>query len=142
MKMQHDQAPAVASFVSFSNTKINDKDMVEHVLTNDCVKLTSEIWIGDSGASSHMVMNTNGMFDLKEWKIPVRFGNKSKLYATKIGKFKGVAVSKTGKKTPILLHNIKFVPGLHCNLLSLRKAMKVFELSGKDNQLKLKLNFF
>ena len=30
------------------------------------------------------------------------------------------------------------MPGLHCNLLSLSKAMKIFKLSGKDNQLKLK----
>ena len=85
-----------------------------------------------------MAMTTNGMFDMKDFKILVCFGNKSELYATKIRKFQGVAVSKSGKKTPILLNNFKFVPGLHCNLLSLSKAMKIFELSGKDNQLKLK----
>ena len=36
-------APAVASFVSFSDTEFNSNTKVEHVLTNDCVKLTSEI---------------------------------------------------------------------------------------------------
>ena len=48
-------------------------------------------------------------------------------------------MSKNGNKTPILLYDIKYVPSLHCNLLSLSKAMKVFELIGKDDQLKLKL---
>ena len=61
---------------------------------------------------------------MKDCRIPVCFGNKSELFATKVGKFRGVAVSKNGKKTPILLYDVKYVPGLHCNLL--------------DNQLKLK----
>ena len=69
----------------------------------------------------------------------MRFGNKSELFATKVGKFRGVAVSKSRKKTPVLFYNVKYVSGLHCNLLSLSKAMQVFELSGKDDQLKLKL---
>ena len=37
------------------------------------------------------------------------------------------------------MNDVKFVPGLHWNSLSLSKAMKVFELSGKDDQLKFKL---
>ena len=52
--------------MSFSNTEIDNKEKVEYLLTKDCVKLTSEIWIGDSGVSSRMAMTTNGMFDLKE----------------------------------------------------------------------------
>ena len=75
--------------------------------------MTSKIWIGDSGASSHMYMITGGMFDLKDYKTLLQFGNENKLYATKKGKFKGVAMSKSRKKTPILLNNVKFVPGLH-----------------------------
>ena len=47
-------------------------------------------------------------------------------------------VFKSRKKNPILFNEVNFVPGLHCNLLSLSKAMKVFKLSGKDDQLKLK----
>ena len=39
--MQDGRTPAVASFVSFSNTKVSSKDKVEHVLTNDCVQLTN-----------------------------------------------------------------------------------------------------
>ena len=136
--MRDEISGPVVSFVSLSDSETKNKDKVEHVLTNDCVKLTNEIWIGDSGASSHMATTTDGMFDMKDCRIPVRFGNKSELFATKVEKFRGVAVSKNRKKTPILLYDVKYVPGLHCNLLSLSKAMKVFELSGKDNQLKLK----
>ena len=41
IKMRHEKPPAVASVVSFSDIKINNKDKVEPVLTNKCVKLTS-----------------------------------------------------------------------------------------------------
>ena len=64
IKMRNEKAPAVASFVSFSDTEINSKHKVEHILINKCVKLT-KICIGDLGASSHMAMTPNGMFDLK-----------------------------------------------------------------------------
>ena len=45
---------------------------------------------------------------------------------------------KDSKNIPILLNNVKYVPGLHCNLLSLSKAMKVFELKGTEDQLTLR----
>ena len=76
-----------------------------------------------------------GLYDIKNCKIPVRFGNKSKLYATKADKFRGIVISKDSKKTPILPNDMKYVPGLHCNLLSLRQVMKVFELKGTVDQL-------
>ena len=56
----------MASFVSLSNSKPEREDKAEHVLTNDCVKLTSKIWIGNLGASSHMATTTDGMFDMKD----------------------------------------------------------------------------
>ena len=96
--MRDDIARPVASFVSLSDSESKNEDKTEHVLTNDCVKLTYEIWIGDSGASSHMATTTNGMFDMKDCQILVRFGNKSELFATKVGKFRGIAVSKNGKR--------------------------------------------
>ena len=45
-----------------------------------------------------MAMTTDRMFDLKDCKILVRFRNKSKLYATKMGKLKFIAVSKIRKR--------------------------------------------
>ena len=71
---------------------------------------------------------------MSEFKIPVSFGNKSKLFATRIGKFKGAAISKDSKKTPILLKNVKYVPCLDFNVFSITKAMKVFELKGTKDQ--------
>ena len=92
--MQDKNALSVASFVSFSNTKVSIKDEVEHMLTNNCIKLTSKIWIDNSGASSHMAMTTNRMFDLKDYKLLVQCGNKSKLYETKIRKFRGHGIQE------------------------------------------------
>ena len=53
-RFQDNQPQAMASFVSFSNTKDGSKEKTEHVLTNNCVQLTKDIWIGDFRASSHM----------------------------------------------------------------------------------------
>ena len=106
-------------------------------MTESYDKLSSNIWIGDSGASSHMASSMEGLHNIKNYKIPVCFGNKSKLYATKVGKFRGIAISKDGKKTPILLNDVKYVPDLHCSLLRLSKAMKEFELKGTADQLTL-----
>ena len=69
-----------------------------------------------------MASSMEGLYDIKDCKIPVCFGNKSELYATKVGKFRGMAISKDSKKTPILLNGVKYVPGLHCNLLNLSKV--------------------
>ena len=76
-------------------------------------KLSSDIWIGDLGAISHITSSMEGLYNKKECKIPAQFGNKSKLYATKVGKFRGVAISKDGKNTPILLNEVKYVADLH-----------------------------
>ena len=51
-----------------------------------------------------------------------------------------MAVSRSGKKTPIWVNYVKFVPGLHFNMLRSIKAMKVFELCGKENPFKLNFN--
>ena len=101
-------------------------------MTERCDKLSFKIWIGDSGASSHLASSMEELYDIKNYKILVHFGNKSKLYATKVGKFRGIVISKYVKKTPILFNDVKCVPGLHCNLLRLSKAIKVFELKGRQ----------
>ena len=51
-----------------------------------------------------------------------------------------MAISKDSKKNPILLNNVKYVSGLYFNLLSLSKAMKVFELKGTEDQHNLRYN--
>ena len=124
----------VESYVSLSENK---DDKTEIILTEGYDKLSSDIWIGNSGASIHMASSMEGLYNTKECKIPVQFGNKSKLYPTKVGKCRGVAISKDGKKTPILRNDVKYLPGLHYNLLSLSKAKKVFELKGASDQLTL-----
>ena len=78
-----------------------------------------------------MASSMEGLYNTKEYKIPVWFGNKSKLYTPKVGKFRGVAISKDSKKD-------SYVPGLHCNLLNLSKAMNIFELKGTADQIILK----
>ena len=41
------------------------------MLTEGYNKLSPEIWIGNSGASSHMASSMEGLYDTKECKTPV-----------------------------------------------------------------------
>ena len=131
--MQDERTQAVASYLSLNKIEDNSNNEIEQVRTNNYIELTKYIWVGNSGASSHMFISLDGMFDMKEYKIPIRFGNKSELYATQEEKMRGIPVSKSRNKNPILLNDINFAPGLHCNLLSLSKNIKSFEITGKED---------
>ena len=72
----------------------------------------SNIYIGDSGASCHMVNSEDGMFDCQEIDEYVTVGNGGKVKATKIGKKKVTLKQKDGTTTNVLLKHVKLVPDL------------------------------
>ena len=59
--LQNDQL--VESYMRLSKEK-NDKP--EIILTKGYDKLSPEIWIGNSGAISHMASSKQGLYDTKE----------------------------------------------------------------------------
>lgn len=58
------------------------------------MKIKRNLWIGDSGASTHMTNNDVGMFDCEPTNEPITVGNGQTLVATKIGKLR-VRVTQT-----------------------------------------------
>jgi hypothetical protein len=68
----------VASFAN--NNKNNNKTMY----------YSENIYIGDSGASCHMVHSDEGMYDVKQIKEKITIGNGQYIEALKIGKKKGM----------------------------------------------------
>ena len=52
----------IESYVSLSE---NEDDKKETILTEGYDKLSFEIWIVDSGASSHMASSMEGLYDIK-----------------------------------------------------------------------------
>ena len=101
--------------------------------------LEKDIWVADSGASSHMTNSLEGMTDLRESKSYVTFGDSKRLKVSKIGTKHGVAVQKNGEIKKIAIRNVKYVPDLYCNLFSLTSAMRQgYELIGSKMTLTMK----
>ena len=96
-------------------------------------------WLGDTGASCSMTNSMEGMYDIKDIKSKVKVGSGVTLMATKIGKKKVTVVQKDGATQDVTLLNVKYVPGLWVNLLSIGQAIQNgFSISNKGLIITLK----
>jgi len=87
-------------------------------------KIPENIWLGDSGASTHMGFSDAGMFDVEEKKSTVQMGNGQTLRVEKIGKKRVTIYQKDGNLIDCVLDDYKFVPDLWVNLFSITKALR------------------
>jgi hypothetical protein len=99
------------------------QDMV-FAATSDAEKFDDDIWICDSGASSHYCVSDKGMFDVRDIDEKIRVGNGNLLVATQSGNLNLDATQIDGTKFTITLQDVKFVPDLWVNLLSINQALK------------------
>ena len=85
--------------------------------------LGKNIFIGDSGATSHMTSNKMGVYDLVSIKGSVMIGNGKSISCTHKGKLDFICKRKDGS---IARENrdVKLVPELNHDLFSFTKAMK------------------
>lgn len=107
-----------------------------------------DFFLCDSGATSHMTNNIDGMFDLKEIDKTVQVGNGSIVKATMMGKIKTTVQNDDGKEISVVLNDVNLVPDLKFNLLSVGKLSKkgvsvTYDGDGahmkfKDDKIKLK----
>jgi Reverse transcriptase (RNA-dependent DNA polymerase)/gag-polypeptide of LTR copia-type len=101
----------------------------EYVLASEEVsiisehKATSQNWIGDSGASSHMIYSLDGVTSIGYINVDVKLGDGSIVKATKQGILKGKVQQIDGTST-IVQFEVKYVPDLWCNLLSITTSIK------------------
>ena len=86
-------------------------------------EIRNNIWIADSGASSHMTNDASGLYNTREISSKVKIGSGDYVEAELIGSLRGIAKQKNGKETPITLTNVKYVPQLFCNLISLTSVL-------------------
>ena len=99
---------------------------------NKSDKFTSKTWLGDTGATSHMVNKKDGMFDIEYVNIPIRIGDGKVLVAVAKGKLRAKVVQKVGKEKSCVLENVYYVPELWTNLFSINCAIKKgFKISNK-----------
>jgi hypothetical protein len=74
--------------------------------TSDAEKFDDDIWICDSGASSHYCVSDIGMFDVRDINERINVGNGNLLVATKIGNLKLDVTQINGKKFTITLQGV------------------------------------
>ena len=99
-------------------------------------RLDPTVWIGDTGASTHIKGTVDGMKDLRDAAETdqIEFGNGETLKATKIGTWTGMVKDNSGTTIPFTLTDVKVVPGIHYNLFSLTAALtKGATLGSKDD---------
>jgi gag-polypeptide of LTR copia-type len=108
------------------------QDMV-FAATSDAEEFDDNIWICDSGASSHYCVSDRGMFDVKHIDEKIRVGNGNLLVATKIGIIKLNVTQVKGTNFTITLQGVKFVPDLWVDLFSINQALKKgYSISNND----------
>jgi hypothetical protein len=84
----------------------------------------NNLWIGDSGATSHMTHSEEGLYDIKNSYQTIIVGNGETLQSTKTGKIKIKAKDLDGKEIMFILSDVKYVPGVWRNLFSIGQALK------------------
>ena len=102
-------------------------------------KIRNNVWIADSGASSHMTNDERGLINTRKIQSKVKIGSRDYVEAELIGDLRGAAKQKNGKETLITMINIKYVPQLFCNLISLTSILsKGFTLDGNEKGMAIK----
>ena len=129
----------------------NDGDWEVVLMTQESDFIMSAVemdnlWIGDTGASCHLVKKEDGLINVRKISKKIKFGDGSSLTATKVGDLPVIVKQKNGKKFKATLEDVKVVPNMICNLFSivscLRKGWnigndgKVIKLSKGKTQIK------
>ena len=115
--------------------------MEEACMTNSS-KFTTNTWIGDTGATSHMTNSNKGLTNVKVINERIKMGNGKFMVATKKGTLPGTIKQSNGKNVHCSLE-VKVLPKTWCNLFSITAVMKKgYELSSKGFKVKVKKGSF
>ena len=97
----------------------------------DYSPMNANIWIADSGASTHMTNSLDGLVETVKCNSAVTVGDGKALICEKIGKKIGHIKTRNGKNMKVVLDKVRYIPELYCNLLSITKVMQQgYELRG------------
>ena len=99
-----------------------------------CTEIHEDIWIADSGASSHMTNTLQGMYNQRRISLKVKIGRGEYIDANIIGDMSGIAIQKDGTRKDITLQDVKYIPHLFCKLISLTTTMnRGFKMTGNED---------
>ena len=96
-------------------------------------------WILDSGATSHLCGNQSSFLEIKDHYSRVTIGDGHEMGVTGIGKIQIFMNLPDGTKRKTILHNVLYVPDLAFNLISVSKVTAAgYKISFDDNQALIK----
>ena len=96
------------------------------------------IWIGDTGATSHMTGDLKGMFEVRQVENIIQIGNGTEMKTTAVGKYRGKVVQKDGTEVSVVLEEVCYVPGIICNLFAITATLsKGWKLNNEGKVLKI-----
>jgi Zinc knuckle len=99
------------------------------------------LWVGDTGATYHMVCDDSKLFDFELVNDEVVVGDGRPLKVTKIGKLKVNFSNSSGEPSELIMDKVKFVPSLRIKLFSLVVGIKKgWKLESEGNRLILSKN--
>ena len=76
-------------------------------MSSFCTEIHEEVWIADSGASSHMTNTLQGMYNQRRISSKLKIGSGEYVEANIIGDVSGMAIQKDGTKKDITLRNLE-----------------------------------
>ena len=106
--------------------KRNEVGLMSEMCFSDSTRLLDRnMWIADSGATTHMTGDRGLLINIRDAdaESKVCFGNGDQEEVMEVGDLRGVFLNKLEKKQQVLLQDVSFVPNLTCNLFSATKAL-------------------
>ena len=88
-----------------------------------CTEIREDVWIEDSGASSHMTNTLQCMYNQRMISSKVKIGSGEYVDANIKGDVTGIAIQKDGTRKDITLRDVKYIPRLFYKLISLTNTM-------------------
>jgi hypothetical protein len=87
-------------------------------------QIGADLWIGDSGATSHITCSKTGLFDTKPSSQKIIVGEARSIKVKRTGQLRVAFEGKEGGKlTDVVLENVEFVPEMKINLFSFMVAI-------------------
>jgi hypothetical protein len=134
----------VAQLLIILTEKVNVMLMaLDHSLLSKGINtsFTSNTFIADSGATCHMRVSLEGMFNLKPYVTNIMVGNNEAMSSFSMGNYNGLVLKPDGFTMDLTLKDVLYIPKLMVNLFSLTKALETIgvQLSSKGHLVSLKI---
>jgi hypothetical protein len=123
-----------------------ERQQVEAALGVSDLKLSNimkneEIWIGDTGSTSHLTFSKNGMMNITRGSIENQLvmGNGDRVQASVLGTIQGIIISRSGEVIiPTKIGNVTCTSNATFNLLSIPVMLKKgWKLNGTEKMMTL-----